>query len=228
MRLWTWKEIKDKVLVDLDLQGEEIVSPSELLGYVNEAIDEAEANIHNLAEDYFLTREYITMVPDQSLYALPDDIYGHKVRSLQFNNGAERYAIHRMKSFDAISFVNPSESYRWLLTNKINTGLNSNYGPKLELFPAARESGNFITCYYLRNARRLVLDTDECDVPEFVSFIVAFIKVKCCVKELHPRLDFFQAELARVREQMTTTLSEMVPDGDNDIEPDMSAYIEHV
>lgn len=228
MRLWTWAEIKQKVVNDLDLQGEETVSPDEMLGYVNEAIDEAESVIHNLSEDYFFTKARITLVAGESNYSMPSDIYAHKIRALEFNDGNDRYPIKRVRSITSISFILPTDPYKWIPTNSINDGVNTVYGPMIEIFPPARASGNPVTCYYLRNAKRMVLDTDQCDVPEFVGFIINFVKSKCAVKELHPRLDYFMSELERTREQMAITLTEMVPDGDNLIDPDFSSYDEHV
>lgn len=224
MRLWTWSEIKQKVEDDLDLQGEEITTPREMLGYVNEAIDEAEAVIHNLAEDYFFTKEPITLLVGTALYAMPSDIYGGKIRSLQFDDGTVRYQVNRVKDLAKIAFIQSTEAYQWLPTNKMNTGLNTDYGPKVELFPKAWHAGPLVTCYYLRNARRLTADADECDIPEFVSFITNFVKSKVAIKEMHPRLEYFMSELERTREQMALTLTEMTPDGEIGIEGDYSSY----
>lgn len=224
MRLWTWLEIKTKVENDLDLQGEEITTPEEMLGYVNEAIDEAEAVIHNIAEDYFFTRTEIALVNGTKLYNMPADIYAGKIRSLQFDDGTVKYPIYRVKNLNIISSILPTDQYQWLPTNKLNDGVITDYGPKIELYPTSYHDGSYVTCYYLRNARRMVLNTDECDIPEFVAFIINFVKAKVAVKELHPRLDYMMSELERTREQMAITLTEMTPDGDLGIEGDYSSY----
>ena len=47
-KYWTWAQVKTKIMNDLDLNEETFIRPSELLEYCNEAIDEAEAEIHTL------------------------------------------------------------------------------------------------------------------------------------------------------------------------------------
>ena len=226
MRLWTWLEMKTKIENDLDLQCEETVSPEEMLGYANDGIDEAESVIHNLNEDYFFTKDQITLAVGQSVYDMPSDIYAQKIRGLVFDNGTETYPVRRIK-LEKVAYVRSEDPYCWLPTNKVNDGVVTDYGPKIELVPASRDAGAYITRYYIRNAKRLTADTDECDIPEFTAFVIAFVKVQAAIKEMHPRLEFFQGELERLRAQMTVTLTEMTPDGDNWIEPDMSHYLEH-
>ena len=56
MKYWAWSEIRSKIEQECDLEDEDFVRRDELLAYCNEAIDEAEAEIHSLYEDYFLKR----------------------------------------------------------------------------------------------------------------------------------------------------------------------------
>jgi len=227
VRVWTWQEMSDKIEADLDLQGEELCSPAEMLGYANSGIDEAIATIHNLNEDYFFTLDLITLVPGTSSYGMPADCYASKIRGLHFNDGSTKYEITRIKRLDRIAFIQPQDRYEWLPTNKLNDGVITDYGPMVTIFPASRDAGAFVTRFYIRDGKRLVALTDQCDVPEFAEFVMNFCKVQATVKEGHPKLDFFISELQRSRDLMVTTLTEMVPDGDNDIEMDMTHYEEH-
>ena len=85
-KYWTLSEIKAKIKRDLDLEAEDFVRDTELNDLINEAIDEAEAEVHSLYEDYFLTREVVTLVAGQEEYELPTNIYGHKIRRVVYNN----------------------------------------------------------------------------------------------------------------------------------------------
>ena len=80
--------------------------------------------------------------------------------------------------------------------------------------------------WYLRNANRLAVDTDICDIPEFINFVFAHMKVKVYGKEGHPGYPEAMQKLEQERERMNAVLSNRVPDADNEIDMDLSAYDE--
>jgi len=97
MKLWTYNEAKLKIERDLDLQEESFVTPEEMLAYFNDAIDEAESEIHNLFEDYFLTEATVTLAAGTDRYSLPSDIFANKIRMLWFSDGQLRYQVKRTR-----------------------------------------------------------------------------------------------------------------------------------
>jgi hypothetical protein len=225
-KFYTWSEIRTKIEQDLDLEDEVFVRPAELLSYTNEAIDEAEAEIHGLYEDYFLSRSNISLVSGTDEYALPTNIYAHKIRRLVYDNGGRVYTIERVKDWNKFeeysiqSNYGTGEIYRYFL-------LNSTPGePKILLLPKAIETGSFVKIWYLRNANRLEEDTDICDIPEFINFVFQYVKVRVYEKEGHANLPKAIQDLEQQRQQMTSTLASMVPDASNEIEADLSAYEE--
>ena len=98
-RFWTLAEFRAKLRMDLDLEEETFVRPQELDDYINEAIDEAESEIHGLYEDYFLTRSQVSLVQGQEEYDMPDNIYGDKIRRIMYNNTSTVYKIKRIKDW---------------------------------------------------------------------------------------------------------------------------------
>lgn len=227
-RFWTYAEIKAKILRDLDLEDESYISATELLDYVNEAIDEAEAEIHTLAEDYFLVRGAITLVSGTDDYAFPSDIYGMKIRELWYKNGSTYREIDRLRDWNKIG------NYIAGLTTSSSAGnysyfiVNETAGaPKIVFTPPVLESGAYVRISYLRNAQRMTVDASVCDIPEFVSFVIQYAKVRCYEKEGHPNLSLALAVLEQQRAQMNDTLQNMVLDNENTIEADMSFYGEH-
>jgi len=77
--------------------------------------------------------------------------------------------------------------------------------------------------YYIREANRITGDTSIVDAFEFDEFVVQHMIVSCLGKEVgNPRLPLEQARLADLQQQMISTLTEMVPDQRNEIEPDFS------
>lgn len=224
---WTWAMIRDKIERDLDLQAEIFMDDTELLAYANEAIRESEAEIHDIYEDYFLSRAALTFVSNQEEYDLPADLYAHKIRRIIYKNGTKTYSIDRIKDWKkfeeyALESINKSSTtYNYFLINATPGS------PKILLTPPGKEDGAFATIWYLRKANRLVDLTDICDIPEFINFVLQYIKVRCYEKEQgNPNLQKAMADLEQQRGQMTSTLSSMVPDAANEIEPDLSGYTE--
>ena len=227
MKFWTWAEIRAKVERECDLEDETFVRPEELVEYVNEAIDEAEAEIHSLYEDYFLKKADIAVVSQDEELDLPTDIYAHKIRRVIFTSsgGGSTYNVERMKDWHkfeekAVSDVGQTtDLYRYFITNETAGS------PKILLVPKMRESGT-MRVWYLRNANRIEDDTDICDIPEFINFIFAHMKVKVYEKEGHPGLPGAMQKLEMERERMSGVLSQMVPDADNEVEMDLRLYEE--
>lgn len=229
MRYWTYSEIREKIEKDIDLEREVFVDVDELLGYVNEGIDICEGKIHSLYEDYFLTKAAITLVSGTDEYDLPTDIYANKIRALIYKNGSDVAVIRRAKNsrklinyeVDAGTGATATAgNYEYLIYNP-TAGQ-----PKILLMPPVVESGPFLSIWYLRNANRLVEDTDICDIPEFVYFVIQYAKVKILFKEGHPSYPEEKARLDELEVEMLSTLAGMVPDEDNEIEPDFSFYEE--
>lgn len=86
--LYTYAMMKEKLENDLDLIDEPLVSEAELLGYINEAIEDSETAVHTLGieDTYFLANDFIYLNPAQSTYDLPADIYANKLRKLYYAN----------------------------------------------------------------------------------------------------------------------------------------------
>lgn len=225
-KYWTLGQIRKKVQADLDIQGETFIRSDEFDAYVNEAIDEAEAEIHALYEDYFLDRDKISLVADQEEYDLPDNIYAHKIRRITYNNQSSTYTVHRVqdwKKFEKYEISNnyeTSDLYQYFIMNE-TAGT-----PKILLLPPARETGDFLTIWYLRQANRLVNEEDICDIPDFVNFVFQYVKFRVYEKEGHPNLGIATQALEQQRRLMQGTLATMVPDAENKIEEDFSFYEE--
>lgn len=237
MKYYTWEEIREKIESETDTQDEDFVRPEEMLAYANEAIDEAEAEIHGIYEDYFLSYVDYPIAPPSpedevgqnwSGVLMPDDIYANKIRKVIFYAGGvgttQWYPINRLKDDEKFEAKAAAESstgdrgYKYMIVNKTAGS------PLITWVPTISETGT-VRVWYLRNANRLTgASSDICDIPEFVRFIFSYMKVKIYEKEGHPGLDDANMKLERDRAKMVSTLTEMVPDADNNIEADTSAY----
>lgn len=228
MKYWQWSEIRAKIELECDLEDEDFVRRNELLDYCNEAIDEAEAEIHSLYEDYFLKKTDIPVVANDELFSMSSllpDIYADKIRRLIFTEAGSTttYTVTRLKDWKKFEQKAVADTqvttdlYQYFIIN------NTPGNPQIMLVPKSRESGT-LTVWYLRNANRLAVDTDVCDIPEFINFIFSHMKMKVYAKEGHPGYQEALERLETERARMNAVLASRVPDAENEIELDTSAY----
>lgn len=227
-KYWTLAQIIAKVEADLNLEDEGFISESEMLGYINEAIDEAETEVHGIYEDYFLSKETLTLVSGTSEYSLPTTVFAHKIRRVTYRNGARTYTVKRIRDWkkfeqyelDKVGGAQSEAEYQYFL-------MNSTVGdPKFLFSPEVSESGAYITVWFLRQANRLEVDADKMDIPEAANFVIQYVKMRCYEKERHANLEKAMSDVEKERTILTGILASMVPDADNEIEMDLSAYQE--
>jgi len=227
MKIYTLLELKDKLKDDLDLHDETFIRDPELTAYLNEAIDSAEAEIMGLYEDYFLTKANLSLVSGTDSYDMPADMYANKIRGIIYANGSTIFPIKRVRFMDKFEKIAdltqypPTTEYVYYFNNSAVDGR------QIVLIPPARETNaTYVTVWYIRNATRLEVDADECDIPEFYSYVLQFAKVRCYEKEGHPNAPLALQMLEGLKRQMVETLSDMIPDGDDTVEMDLSHYME--
>jgi hypothetical protein len=221
MKLWTYAEASQKIERDLDLQEEKFITPSELMGIFNDAIDEAEQSVLGLFEDYLLCEKQYVLVPGKDRYSLPDDIYANKIRYLWFNDGRTRYQIKRVR-VDTLPFADlPCIAYTFQVQHR-----DPDEGVTIKLYPSVSDSGAYLNLQYIRNANRITDDSSVIDLPEAMNFIFAYVKARVYAKETNPLLQVAMSDLEAQRGFLQSTLKSMTVDDDNEIIPDMSFYYE--
>lgn len=160
--------ISQKVQYDLDLQDETFIQPDELVGYANEGLKEAFAEILGVRENYYLTKWFVPCTAGNDLFILPPNIYANKIRGVMYQNGSIIYALKRMREkelFESIAYVNQyglSDEYRYLIRNDIPGQ------PCMQLVPPCRVVDNAVfpplpnplltmLVYYIRETNRVPL-----------------------------------------------------------------------
>lgn len=227
----TYEDIRDKILREHDLEDETFIGEDELLGYYNDAVDEAEAEIHGIYEDYFLASANLELEVDVELYSLPSDIYANKIRRVIYQNGSLTYEVKRLRDWK--KFINKADADLYATDRYYGYFLKNNSiedGVQLLLVPKSREdSETNVTIWYIRNATRATDETSKCDIPEFLNFIYAHMRCSIRRKEFNgdvPQTDLLALEAQR--KLMVDTLTAMVPDDQTEIEQDLSHYWDHV
>jgi len=228
MEYFTHLELKLKVQRALDLEDEIFITPTELLDYHNEAIDECEAEIHTLYEDYFLATEAISLVSGTDSYDLPATIYANKIRSIIYRNGSTIYTVKKLKPRDMFELLEVQDQYPttdWYRYFVLNNAAQA--APQINVTPTPNETlASGFRVYFIRNANKMESDTSVCDIPEFSMFIYNFMKMKCYEKEGHPNLPLAASAVENQRKLMQDTLSRMAADGETELELDLTMYSE--
>lgn len=127
-KLWLYSELRDEVKEEMDLfeedPAEEFVTASEMIGYYNDAILDARAEILNVYEDYFLDWEYLYCSAGDPEVELPPNVWANKIRAVTYTEGALRYKVARIKNyhkFEKIMWgeypVNNTDFYSYYLMN---------------------------------------------------------------------------------------------------------------
>ncbi len=169
-KFYTFEEFYNKLKAQLSLEEDdeenEFVTFDEFIGFLNDAIDEAEEEIHGDSEtqDYFKTFDYVPLVEDEDEYDMPKNIYANKIRRVTWHDGSKIWDVTRYRKrrqFEEIELDTEfpaTEEYRWYPRND---------GPgerKFVIVPAARETAtlppranpsNPMKRWYLRQANRV-------------------------------------------------------------------------
>lgn len=224
MTLFTYTQLKDKISLDYDITDENFVSEDELLGYMNDAIDDAETAIHTMhwADKYFLTSSTFTWVSGTQAYSLPSTIYGNKIRQIFYSNGSSNYEIRRITDLLTIPFIQSGEEYKYILVNDATNGMQAKF------YPTPAESSSNATIWFVRGIRRLTTSanaSNTLELPECVNFVTQHVKY--CLAKKSRRSDLIALEAEDLKTQyalMLEALKEMVPDENNLIPLDLSSY----
>lgn len=219
MRTPTYSELKSKLERELDIQDESFIDDTELMDYFNDAIDECESEIHRLYAHYFKKADYVSLVSGTASYSLPSDIYANKILYIQYSDGSTKYRVTRIKDVEKVD-VDTGDDYRFDIENS-----TAGEGAKIVFYPTPAETNSDrMRLWYIRNANRLTASSSVCDIPEFISFVIQYVKVKVMEKESHPLLSRAIEGLEQQRQIMRETLDNMIPDELETLEMDLSFY----
>lgn len=226
MILSTYSDIKTKLQNDLDVQDLDFINgETELLGYINEAINDAESLIHTLGlhAKYFLAQANLSFVSGTTDYVLPSDIFASKIVQVFYINGQIKYEVFRVRDLRETPYFQAGDDYRYLLLTTTGTANNM----RMRFYPTPAENGSYIQIFYIRNVTPMTTSTaatNVCEIPEAVNFIFAHCRYRIYEKMGNPNIVEAKEQLGAQRQLMVDTLQEQVPDENTLVEPDMSFY----
>ena len=222
----TYGALVTKVNNDYDITDENFISPTELLGLFNEAVKDIEKEIHDLHHEdkYFLNQTTITLVPNQSDYAMPTGIYGNKLRHIWYQNGTLKYEIRKLRKLEEVRYTTTGNMYSFLLLN-----LPLPTGVVFRLYPTPTEAGAFVNVFFIRECQRFagnVSDpTDVLEIPEAENVVIQHVKRSVARKMRRADLvEFENGLLSQQLDIFRASMKEMIPDENNQAIMDLSAY----
>jgi hypothetical protein len=227
---YTLLQIKDLVKSELDLEDEDFIDEDELTAFINQAIREAEAEIHKLGieDKYFRDSTTLSLVNGTGDYSFPSDIYADKILNIYYDSSDKSYEIMRLKGTKAYAdfhwlrrYGTSTTPYSYIISNDASSGR------QIKLAPVSSETNTNATIWYIRQAKQLSSNSDVCDIP-FIDFILQFVRDRCINKEKFTLDGPPSPALEQQRQLMIDTLTEQVPDGHNELEQDLSHYEESV
>jgi len=227
----TFAQLMDRIKDEMDLHDSNsnpaqtlFVSDKDLRVYLNAAVRDAEKEIHNLFEDYFLSITDLTMTLDSKIVTFPSNIYANKIRKLFYfpTDKNNRYEIKRIIDKTLLMDIEDNDDYMYQIVN------DSTNGNHIELNPASRETSTLLKCLYIRNAKTIATDGTEdsemLDIPECEDFIIAHVKAAVYENDGDPRMQKAEQKTEKERGQMIKSLNRSVPDEDTLIKQDLSFY----
>lgn len=220
----TWGQLRLELRNELNLGDQGLVEDAELMVMANRGLMFAESEIHSMNEQYFGTSDVLSLVSGTASYPLPTNIFGCKLMLVQFDDGVTKYEMPRIRKRD-IANVQDGQEYRYDLDN------SSTLGMRQVVYPTPTVSGAYVKRWYLRRANLLVDDTTVVDLPEFSTFLFAYVKMQVLLKSegvTSPALlQAAQTELQMARDLMVKVLSSSVIDNDEgQVDADFSFYNE--
>lgn len=228
MQIFSFSDLKTKLGNDCDVTDEVFINDTELVGYVNDAIDDAETAIHQLGieDKYFLYSATFSWVNGTNEYVLPSDIYGTKIRQIFYQNGQTKYEVTRLKNLTEIPFIESGDYYRYILVADPTAA--STPGQRARFYPTPTETSTNATIWYIRNMRRMTTSTgatNTCEVPECINFITQHVKKSIAKKSRNPELIAQEdKDLIVQYNLMLEALANVVPDENNRLALDIGHY----
>lgn len=231
MAFKTFGDLKSQLEKELDLEDEDFISVSEMMGYWNHAVSIAESHIITLGlrDKYFLSRQKLSTVLGAEEISLPSNIYANKLLKIVYNRNGTFYTVIPLDSkdmfenYEYLNFYASTDYYRYMITHTI-PGTE-----KLVLVPAARETAtDCMTIWYYRDANRYTADADICDLPEIAyEFLNCYVKEMCYAKESHVNYPGAHEERIEKEQLMQSVLSGQISDNEmSKMDQDLSAYQE--
>jgi hypothetical protein len=186
-----------------DIEGSQVVTDSELTGYINSSIKELYDILVSTYEDYYLSETTATVTTGDSI-TLPTDFY--KLRGLDYAEGSVYYPVLPFK----FSQRNQQNVELFSATPAVKSRYRVQ-GSVIKLVPAAAAAGTY-RVWYIPRAAELSLTTDTFDgINGWEEFVIVDAAIKCMIKQ-----ELGTQELEKQKKDLIRRIEAMAPNRDAD------------
>ena len=234
-KFYTFGEIYKKIEHRCDLAKGDTVSKDEVRDYTNEAIDFIESKIHDLSiENLYFKKQVDIQVPSgQSVFSLPDNIYGLKIVSLLNKDESGFWSVVNPVSF------NTNESfadYQNAIDYKAHqSGYSEHYeydilkddeGPQRSVVLIPGNTVDLkLRLQYIAESNRLENDDSVCDIPLGYLYLINRITRDVKLKQVDPQSDYYIDETEKLEKALIRVLSRRSRQPDQSLaQPDTSNH----
>jgi hypothetical protein len=186
-----------------DIEGSQVVTDSELTGYINSSIKELYDILVSTYEDYYLSETTATVTTGDSI-TLPTDFY--KLRGLDYAEGSVYYQV--------LPFKFNQRNQQNVELFSATPAVKSRYrvqGSVIKLVPATAAAGTY-RVWYIPRATELSLTTDTFDgINGWEEFVIVDAAIKCMVKQ-----ELGTQELEKQKRDLIRRIEAMAPNRDAD------------
>lgn len=227
----TFGDLSLQIQKELDIEDEEFIQGTELIGYFNTGVTIVESELLKLGlrEEYLEGEALISIVSGQRQYDLPADIVDTKVRKIVYKNGPTIYTMDPLRGEDKFEgedmlnqYNTSSEYYRWEIL-KLTEVYTLRVVPTPELSVT-----NAMRMLYWRSLNRYTDDSVNCDMPTpCYEFLLAYVRYRVYKKETHVNTASEKDDMGSMLQLMRDTLSGQIADPTIDIiDQDLTLYEE--
>ena len=224
-------QVVTKINKDMDLEGEEFIQADEMTEYVNDGITVVEAHMNTLGlrDRYYYKVATISLIQGTADYAVPSDLYEHKIREVVYANGPTIYRVKPMDKDSSEEEIKRLNLYQTTDYYNYRVRSDSSTSTVFQIIPVARETlADGITIGYFRDIARVSADADPVEIPDIaLLWLYQYVKTKVYEKESHANYNASTMELMKLEELMLSTLQGQLADSKSQvIEMDKSIYQE--
>jgi hypothetical protein len=212
------QELEDELDIDID-QGE-VVSDTQFKRAVNRYTRECALHIYPMNQDYYRTTDIVSLVDATSEYAMPTGIFANKIRYVQFDDSSVDYEVFRIK-LEEIPNVETTDDFQYDIINKISGGTKYKVYPT----PTANDSTS-MTRHFIRAINEVSGDASVIDLPD-TTLLYHLCKIFLMRKKGDPMLAMEIQQTPYYQRLYHTNLEVMLPNWNEQMDPDLSHYEEH-
>ena len=224
----TFREMIEDVRRDMNLDfniTNPYISEADVKRFINEGQEEVARRLQKIKEDYFVTVFDVPFETGINEYALPPDIYAHKIRKVAFIENEVFTTIKKLTFQDYIRYSSPivatgSYPIGYYILEKPIAGQGNKLGTSTKLIllpPGGLINVRGLQVYYIRIITPMVMDSDTPDIPESTPTLEAYARRKVALYDPTRSSESFVEEWNIFMKNLLESYTDRTPEEGGDL-----------